>query len=271
MQIRSRILGAVAFAFASALSSPSFAASWSFQNLTQDDVDKVMREMSANTTMHSVLPPSALGSIFGFELGVVGGRTSSPGIDEIAKRVDASASVGQIIHAGLVGAVTTPIALTVEATYLPTIETTELRYSQYALGLKWTLSDKLIPILPLNLALRGFMAKSELNWKQTQSGVEFKAVSDLQVSGLQLLLSPKLWVVEPYVGVGVASSNGKFTQSGTAPVPIFADSSTEKESKNSTTQLLVGLDVRLLVLGLGVEYMKAFGSDSVTGKLSFKF
>jgi hypothetical protein len=79
-------------------------------------------------------------------------------------------------------------------------------------------------------------------------------------------------ILEPYIGLGYLSANGTLSQTGDTTVSIFANGAKSMDSSPTSTQLLVGLDIRLLfVLGLGVEYSRAFGTESYTGKLSLKF
>lgn len=255
------------------------AATPAFQSLTQDDVDKIEREMLANTTMHSVLPPSSLGSIFGFEVGVVGGITRSPEITNEVHRVNSSTDVPAIPHAGLVGAVTIPGGLTVEAQYLPKMTMSDLTYQQYALALKWTLTDTgLMAFLPINIAIRGMYARSELTFNQNVNDsllgtVSVGVTNTGRVTGGQLLVSPKLIpIIEPYFGVGYLSASGSLSQSVATTPSIFTSSVTSMDSSPTSTQIIAGLDAKLFfVLGFGLEYSRAFNTDSYTGKLSFKF
>ncbi|MES3037445.1 MAG: DUF6588 family protein [Bdellovibrionota bacterium] len=251
-------------------SSVSYGA-WSFTSLTQDDVDKLMKEMAANTAFHSVLPPSSLGDVWGFELGLAAGGTSSPFVDELAKRADMSTNVSTIVHGGILGAVSIPYGVTFEAMMLPATESGDVKYSQSSFGIKWTFTNVFMTELPVNMAVRGFSAKSELDWKQTQGTTQFVATNSNEISGYQFLISPKLWVVEPYFGIGMANAKGSLTQNGNVPTPIFADGSTSKSSTSSSMQYILGLDTQLLFFGAGLEFEKSFGTNSLTLKLSAKF
>ena len=124
---------------------------------------------------------------------------------------------------------------------------------------------------PVNIAARGFMAKSMLSFDQTVSGTPTTMSNDTSVQGLQLLASPKLIpIIEPYVGVGQLTATG--TLSSSAPVPIFSFTNASSASSSfGTTQLLAGLDIHALFFGLGLEWSRAFNTDSYTAKLSVKF
>lgn len=259
--------------------APSMAmASFSFPQLSPDNLDSIERDLAANTSLHDVLPASSLGSVFGFELGVVAGVTKSPDINTLVQQVSPSTDAGYLPHAGLVGALTVPGGLTVEAMYLPKQTVSDASYQQYAFGLKWTMTDGVM-VLPLNLAVRGFYGNSQLTFNQTVTDpttsqpVAVSGTNTMSVTGVQLLASPK-WIpiLEPYAGVGYLRGSGSMSVSGATTGTMF--NFTTSQSASSTpvsTQLLVGLDVRLLLIGLGAEWSRSFGTDTYTAKLSIKF
>lgn len=254
----------------------------SIPQLSQESFDGIERDFAANTTLHSVLPPSTRGSILGFEIGVVGGVAKSPNIDaEVQRNSTSGDKVPMIPHVGLVGAVSIPGALTFEGVFLPKRTVGDLSYQQFALALKWTMTDG--SVLPVNIALRGFYAKSNLDFEQTLTHasvpgqqVPVTVSNESAVRGVQLLASPKLIpVLEPYVGVGLLSGTGSMTASSSAGIPtqsIFTFTSEKSATTNvSSSQLLAGLDIHLLIFGIGAEYSKAFSTDTYTFKLSAKF
>lgn len=271
-----RILSAL---LAFVLLFPSLArGAFSFPQLSQENLDAIERDFAANTLLHDALPPSSMGSIFGFELGVIAGLTKAPGLNQQVQRVASPSDVAQIPHAGLVGAVTVPGGLTIEGTYLPTMAASDFSYQQYAFGLKWTMTNGII-LLPLNLAIRGFYGQSKLTFSQTLTDpistlqVPVSGTNDSTVKGVQLFVSPK-WipVLEPYAGVGYLSATGTLGTSGPTAATLFDfTSETSATSSPTSTQVFAGLDVRLLLLGFGAEWSRAFGTDSYTGKFSLKF
>lgn len=239
--------------------------------LNQANLDAIENDMAANTLLHDALPPSSMGSIFGFEVGLVAGTTKSPGLNTQVQSVSSSTSAPAIPHAGLVAAVTIPFGITFEAVYLPKLTIGDLTYQQYAGAVKWTFTDGWV--LPVNIAARGFLAKSTLSFVETfpSTSIVTTISNDTSVQGVQLLASPKLIpIIEPYVGVGMITATG--TLSSSAAVSIFSFTSALSASSSlSTTQLLAGLDIRALLFGFGIEWSRAFGNDSYTGKLSLKF
>jgi hypothetical protein len=136
---------------------------------------------------------------------------------------------------------------------------------------QWTFSDILMEDFFLDMAVKGFLTKTTLNYNQTISGVNATIDFSDDLLGAQFLVSKKLMVFEPYVGLGFVKAKGDITVTASAPVFFFANQATSASSKPTSSQLLAGLDVRLLFLSLGVEYEKAFGSHGVTGRLSFRF
>lgn len=259
--------------------APSMAmAAFSFPQMSQESFDSIEKDFAANTSLHNALPPSSMGSIFGFEVGVVAGATKSPGVNQQVQQVSPSTDASLLPHLGLVGAVTVPGGLTVEALYLPKQSMSDVSYQQYAFALKWTMTDGLL-LLPVNLALRGFYGKSELTFNQnltdpiSSQPVAVNGTSAMGVTGAQIFVSPKLIpVLEPYIGLGYLKASGTMSVAGPTSATLFSFTSDQSASSSPTsTQIFAGLDVRLLVLGLGFEWSRAFGTDSYTAKLSLKF
>lgn len=248
--------------------------------LSQADFNSVIREVSANTMLHSVTPASSMGSIFGFEVGVVAGATSVPEMNRLVGQASPGNQFKYLPHAGLMGAVTVPFGITGEAVVVPKVAASGVDYSSYALALKWNLSDSVLPILPLNVAVRGFLARSEISFNQTinnastggndvNAGVKFAG----QVTGAQLMVSPKLLpIIEPYAALGFLSATGQLDVNAAGGGTLLGFTNAQSAQSNPTSShLILGADIRLLVIGFGVEYAKAFDTETYTGKLSLKF
>lgn len=70
-----------------------------FQNLSEQDFKKVVRDLSANFVHTSVSGASPLGDIFGFEVGIVGGVTNTTELNRYSQEVDPSSKVARLPHA----------------------------------------------------------------------------------------------------------------------------------------------------------------------------
>ena len=249
----------------------AFAAT-AFDNLSQEDFDNIAREFSANSMLHSVMAPSSLGDIFGFQVGLTLGMTKSPEIQKLVKETDPNTDIGSIPHGGLLGAVSVPFGISAEFNFLPEIDANGTKYKQYAAALKWSASDALLPVSPVNVAVRGFIARSDFSFTQTESGNQLDVKYEGRVSGLQLLVSPKMLpIVEPYIGLGVLKAEGDMSLSGSSGTIFDFTSERSAESKPSSSQFLLGVNASLLLMNLGLEYSKAFGTSNITAKLAVGF
>ena len=252
------------------ISNRAFCATPTLPVLSQTDFNNVIRELSANSLFNAVTPPSALGSIFGFELGVTGGLTSTPEINKLVNQQVPNTKADLFPNAALLASVSTPISLTAEALYIPQISAQGVKYDSYGGALKYTPTNDLIP-LPLNIALRGFFTKTRIQYDQVISSATGTVTYEGQVTGLQLMVSPKLIpIFEPYAGAGLLAATGKMSITGTSNLFNFTSSQTADSSPTSS-DLFIGLDIRLLLIGIGLQYERAFGTDAYTGKVSFKF
>ena len=258
-------------------SHSAHAATPTFTGLSQNDVDNINREMGANSSWHSVSTPSSLGSIWGFELGLVAGTTNSPDINTIAQRTDSNITVNNLPHAALLGGVTFPFGISVEALYTPKINTSGINYQQYGGAVKLNITDYLIPIPVINIAVRGFLAKSQISFTDTltdsttHQSIQANVAQNSQVTGATLLVSPKLIpVIEPYLGIGYLSMKGSLNADATN-TSLFTSTSVSPDTSLVSSQILVGLEAKLLIFALAAEYERSFDKDSITGKFSFKF
>jgi hypothetical protein len=251
-------------------------------DLTGAETDNVIRELSANFAYSSQTPASSLGGLWGFELGLVGGITKTPEIrDLVRSRADANFKQDKFPHAGVLGRVGAPFGLTGEVVILPKIKASDVELSQYGGAVQWTVTDVFFKNLPVNVAVKGYVSKTSLSFKQVvrnanvpASTVNGKISFDNTNLGGQLLVSKRLSVFEPYVGVGFSKANGELsvtTDDINFMGTIFTTGATRAKSKPSSAQLMAGLDVRLLFISLGAEYQRSFGTDSLSGRLSFRF
>lgn len=267
----------IAFALALGLSITARAAGPGFSGLTQSDFDNAIRELSGNSSYHSVTGAASLGSLFGIEVGVVAGLTTTPEINTLSKQVDASADVGRLPHASLLAAVTVPLGFTVEALLVPSVTLSNVKYQQFGASVKWT-TGEVIP-LPFNLAVRGFIARNDSSFSQTLNNtttgnvpVAVDVKHENRQMGLQVLASPSLPLVEPYVGIGVVKATGSLAVSGATTGTIFGFTSAQSaESSPSSTQFLVGVNLNLLLLNLGAEYSRVFETNNYNLKVGFRF
>jgi hypothetical protein len=264
-------------AFATIASLPVYAGGPAFNNLTQSDFDNAIRELSGNSSYHSVTGAGSLGTIFGLEVGFVGGVTSSAEINKLSKQVDSTANMGQLPHASLLAGVSVPFGFTFEALLFPSVSVGDIKYQQFGGSIKWTSGDVLM--LPFNLAARAFFTKNEMSFGQTLNNastgnvpVAVDVKQENNQFGIQLLASPNLPFFEPYIGIGTVSATGSLAVSGATTGTIFGFTSSQKaESSPTSTQFILGINANLLLLNLGFEYNRVFSTDSYNLKMGFRF
>lgn len=268
-----RSLQWIAAAAAILVPAISFADTPSFNNLTGSDYDQIVKELSGNFSYSTLTPASSLGGLWGFEFGVVGGVTKTPEILNLVKKNNANFNESKFPHAGALLRIGAPLGFTAEAVILPKITASDLDISQFGGSVMWTATDVAFPELPVTVAVKGFVNSTKLGFNQKISGRDVRLDFKNSILGGQLLVSKKLLVFEPYVGLGFAKATGDLEITSADPVAIFILQSGARTatSKPSSAQLLVGTDVRLLFIALGAEYQRAFGTDSFSGRLSFRF
>lgn len=261
----------------------SFADSASFNNLTTAEYDSIVKELSANFSYSSLTPASSLGGLGGFEIGLVGGVTQANDIRDIV-RAKGNANFKQkwLPHAGALARIGVPYGLTAEALIFPKVTVSDFQLSQYGGAVAWTVTDVFLKELPVNIMVKGFYTKTKFGVKQQvrntsgvgPTNVDGRVSFDNSLLGGQLLVSKKLLVFEPYLGVGYAKAKGEVnvtTDNIAYQGNIFAVPGVSGISKPTSAQLMAGLDIRLGFFTLGGEIQRSFGTTSATGRLSFRF
>lgn len=247
------------------------AATASFTAISQGDLEEMTREASTNFMHTSVSGASSLGTVFGFQFGLVGGITKTPNINTFAQRGDANANVSQIPHGGLLGVVSIPAGVSFEGLILPSVGPSDFKVRNTSLGVKWTLTQLLLE-LPVDLAVKGFYTKASMETKQTISGATQNITMDDKAMGLEVLVSKNFEIVEPYFGLihAKATNDISYTGSGT----IFNTNFTAGQSASAnvtSTGYMFGAELKLLFFHAGAEFTHLFGANRYTAKLAFSF
>ena len=211
-----------------------------------------------------------MGTIFGFQVALVAAQTASPNTDAIVKR-NTGSDLPKLYNAGLMGAIGIPMGIAFEAVIIPKMTAAGASLSSTSLAVKWNINE-VVPVLPVNLALRGLYSNASFEFSQTVSSVVVTVANKTKVSGIQLLLSPMFPVVEPYVGIGLLTGSNELSVTGSNPIFAPGFSTAQSETKTvSGTQTLAGVDVNLLILKFGLEFSQSFGASRTGLKLAMGF
>ncbi len=247
-------------------------AATSFTAVTASDLDTITKEFSSNFAHTSVMGAATLGKIFGFELSLLAGQNPSPGLDGIVKKSSSTDSFPNLYHAGVLLAVSVPLGFTGELIYTPKVNSSGVEFQATSAALKYTMDESLV-LLPFNLAFRAFMSSSTLTFTQTTPSVTGVVENKNTVDGFQILASPSLPMIEPYIGVGYLQAKDTLNFSGTGNIfgSSFPLGTTSQSTSLNSTQVLAGLNAHLLLISLGIEYARAFDSNRYTAKLGFVF
>ncbi len=257
-------------------SVPSAKADFSVPNLDLTDFNRLVTEFSANSQYTTLTPASSLGGLWGFELGVVGGFTKAPDTLALVKRNDPNTSFKENFpHGNILARVGLPVGLTVEGLWLPKIKAQNISFNSWGAAAQWTLTDVVLEDFPLNLALKGSYARSNLTYSQNISGVPATIDFKTKLWGFTALASYKFLILEPYIGYGYISANGTLNVDASVPVtllqflPTAANQTTT--SKPTSSQFMAGMDLRFVFFSLGAEYARAFGTGSYNARVSLRF
>jgi hypothetical protein len=267
------------------LPAASFAAdqTFSFSNLSAGDYENIVKEFSSNFGYSTLTPASSLGGLGNFELGVVGGMTKSPVVEKLVKDANPNAKFkGKLYHGGALVRVGLPYALTLEGVVFPSRTFSDVKFSEYSGSLMWTATDEALSFLPLSIAVKGFYSAVKVSYtqavNQTINGASVTGDATIGLTdtlwGGTIIASKKILMIEPYAGIGYISANGKLKVDSAGTVNgffAFQAPNNEAVSTPVSSQLILGVDAQLAIVALGLEYQRAFGQNSTSARLSFRF
>ena len=250
--------------------SNAHAASIPLQLVTEEDMKKVAGDMSANFLHSSVSGANTLGSIWGFEIGVVGGQASTPNLNEVVHKTDPNEDAGKLYNAALLGVLTVPLGITGEVSLLPKQTISGISFNTTSAALKWTLTETLLSDLPFSLAVKAVYTTADVKFSQTISSntIDF-AIASKTTAGM-VLISKNLAILEPYAAVGMVSGKGDLSANSTSVFSTTPGATSASGSK-SGLMFALGTEVKLLVLKIGAEYASVLGDSRIGAKVSFYF
>lgn len=256
----------------------AWAADFNFNNVNEADLKKIIGDFSGNFVHTSVSGASSLGRVFGFELGLAGGISTTPGLNSLIKEANPLADDAHLIHGGIVAQISIPFGLTFEGSAIPSVGNDTMKITTTNFGLRWTMTDTVFN-LPFSLALKAHTSRTSLRFAtviNNSSTANLPVDSKLELAssstGLALVVSKELLIFEPYFGIGMLKSSGEFRIVGSGN--IFDSTLTSEQSANASTSgihFFGGTEVKLFFLKAGLEYSKMIDVTRVTGKLALSF
>lgn len=181
--------------FVSVFSFSAFAGTTAFKNIDSSDMSTITKAMGSNFIHSSMMPASRLGTLIGFQIGVVAAQTGVPKFNTFVKASGGS-STPNLYNGGIVGALGIPFGISFEGVVIPAVTSNGAKASAHSYALKWNIDD-VIPVLPVNLALRAFSSNAEFSFDQTVATQAASLKNTTDITGLQLLFSPKLPIIDP--------------------------------------------------------------------------
>lgn len=245
-----------------------------FENLSKNDVEKVANEFAMNFA-HTVVNAPETNGMWGVEVGVMAGRTSSP---ELKKVVDNAGGDGDdfknIYHAGLLARAHFPLDIFLEASVLPEREISDVKVAAKSLGLGWNAGAFFG--LPLDLAIGVSASSSNVEFnQQTTVGAtptDTKIGVDSKTRNIWIGASKTFLFVTPYIKVGRIRSESDVDT--TVAGNVFGQDISGQDSVDVSTSggyLALGANLEFTIFKLGFEASKLAGVSRATAKFSLDF
>jgi hypothetical protein len=260
------------------ISNLAFAQVPELDDISKSDLKKVSTEFAANFAHTTVSAPHTKG-IFGFEVGVIGGLSKTPKLQNL---VDDSGGTGSdfknMPHAGLIGRVHIPFQLFLELSVLPEFSVSDVTVSNKTIGVGWNLGRFVGWPFDLSFAVEG--SRSNISYEQVinnastsnanvDADISFESTTKTYWVGA----SKRFLFITPYVKAGGASMESDVdidASVGTIFNSSFS-SSQKASSKNSGGYFAMGANLHLFFMNLGFEASRIMNVGRATAKLSFEF
>jgi hypothetical protein len=170
--------------------------------------------------------------------------------------------VNELGNAGFYAKVEGPLGLGAEVIYTP-LESDSIDYDYTSFAVHYSTSG----ILDWKFKL--FSSSSTLSFVDGGTNVSLENTS----AGGTVLVGKKLVFVEPYAGVGYVTGTGKIIGDQTQ---VFGGNATTFSLGAAgidadSTYAIVGVDMDLLFMGIGLEYSNPFGNSRVMGRVAIGF
>jgi hypothetical protein len=166
-----------------------------------------------------------------------------------------------------------PLGLGVEFGFLPSLSISGTTFSNFGFNAKWNFIQGLGLGIPLDSAIRFHYTTASLGYQQTLSGSPLTVNYNTSIIGGTLAISKKLLFFEPYIAYGIIKHSSSI--SGQGSVSLFGSSfpvNTDTVSGSDTSGWFqAGFELRLLLLTTGFQYDNAFGANTYSSKVGFKF
>ena len=238
----------------------SFAGVPNLTDIDETELQGILSDFSSNMVHSTATGASSLGKILGFEFGVVASSIEAPKIKEIDSNTD------KLANASLYANISIPIGIGAEALLTP-VDVGGLEYKYQSVAFYWSFGSLIG--LPFDMKIKAAKTSSELGYTDSTTNAAVKYEHD--GTNLTFSISKSFMVVEPYLGVGRASGDNKFTASLagvlTSGAAALGSAGVEKED----TYFFAGIDLNLLLVRIGAEYSNPFDNKKMALRLAFGF
>ena len=111
-----------------------------------------------------------------------------------------------------------------------------------------------IPAFPLNLSVKGYFSQTNLSFSQTDSGVTGDIDYENSMYGLLAQGSVSLLIIEPYLGIGWQSSEGKLKSTLSNVFDPSLTAGTSATSEIDGTYFQVGFNFLIWAFGPKIKF-----------------
>jgi len=233
-----------------------------FSGITRSDAENALEDFTSASYPSIVSGASSMGMLIGVEAGLVGGIVNADNIKELTNN-----DVDKLPHLGAYVRVDAPFGFGAELTIMP-IEIDDYKFNSFSIAGRMNI-NKFIPVLPISAKAKIRIGNADIEYSGVQQGESLEGDMSNKFTSFDITLSKKLFIVEPYIGLGYIDAEGDFNFKSSA----FggAQDRSYDNLDMSTDHLFLGVNLNLIGFRFGVEYSKLYDADRILAKLGFGF
>lgn len=238
-------------------------------NLNLSQADGVMKNFGNAIVFRSLEPPSANGKVWGFGIGVAAAGTSAKDVNALIP----NAHIPLLPAADIVFALQGPYGIAIESGFFPSVAVKGFSLKRFGMNARWTFTDVILRgNIPFDAALRVGFGNNKFSYNQVSSGINDTVSFTSNALRLELAMSRKFLVFEPYIGLGLLRTSNTLSHSAGVSSPLFSFTSADSYSNSQSSFLFnIGTEIKLLFFTFTPELDIAFGETTGAAKFGMKF
>jgi len=266
------------FIFVATASAQTDGSVFTNENFGKEEFDLASKDLTAAFIHTTNSGGSALGSLWGVEVGLVFGALESDNLRAAAESASGEdqEDLKYLPYAGIIAGVALPFGIGAEVSMVPEVEigSGEGSFGSFSGSLRWSITD-MIPLVgtfsPLKITALASYGSTDFNY-ETSLGAGSTEAADFNIKNTEIgvVAGFNLFLLEPYIGLSSVSSKSNLNATSDNSFLPLDQRTRSFSSSPSGARTKLGVLFKLPLLRFGLELSNYQGVNRYTGKISLK-